>query len=334
MGVHESLPEVETLARHVHPPAQLLSPSVATDVSWQIPQSHISISHPATKQTPWWLWWNLLSLDAPTVALIWAMVFARANGVRLGAANSMVLLLAVYIIYSGDRLLDSWTMREATARQARHRFCEHHRFLLAVLLVPAIALALAFSSRLPLREIKAGLALAFIVAAYTFGIHAGRRLLTRVLPKELSVGVLFAAGTTVPLWSQTRALSGLTWLSVILFAMLCSLNCIAIDYWENPHKNSLPLIEHHLSRSPIQDPIARMAAALAVLSIGSALITRTKILPRAEGFSPVEFVALALGALLIFLLHHHRQNFSRPALRVLADAALVAAGLLALLVQI
>jgi hypothetical protein len=334
MGAPESLSEVETLARPMHLPPQLLSPSVATEASWQIPQSHISSSRPATKETPWWLWWNLLSLDAPTVALIWATVFARSNGVRLGAANSVVLLLAVYIIYSGDRLLDGWTMREAAARQARHRFCERHRFILAVLLVPAIALALAFSARLPLREIKAGLGLALIVAAYTFGIHAGRRLLTRVLPKELAVGILFAAGTTVPLWSQTRALSGFTWLSIILFAMLCSLNCLAIDYWENPHTNSRPLLEHHSSRSPMQDPIARMAAALAVLSIGSALITRANFLPRPELSSPVEFVALALGALLIFLLHRHRQSFSRPALRVLADAALVAGGLLALLLQI
>jgi hypothetical protein len=34
-----------------------------------------------------WLWPNLLSLDAPVVALLWHILFARSFGVRVGCGG-------------------------------------------------------------------------------------------------------------------------------------------------------------------------------------------------------------------------------------------------------
>jgi hypothetical protein len=34
----------------------------------------------------WWLWWNVLSVDAPIVAVVWAALFAHASGGKLSAA--------------------------------------------------------------------------------------------------------------------------------------------------------------------------------------------------------------------------------------------------------
>ena len=44
---------------------------------------------------PWWLWWNLLSLDAPTVSIVWALLFASAQGRRLTLPEEIVLGLTV-----------------------------------------------------------------------------------------------------------------------------------------------------------------------------------------------------------------------------------------------
>ena len=56
--------------------------------------------------TPWWLWWNVLSLDAPMVAVAWALVFAKSASVVLPGAEVAALGLVVWLIYTVDRLLD------------------------------------------------------------------------------------------------------------------------------------------------------------------------------------------------------------------------------------
>ncbi len=52
-----------------------------------------------------WLWWNLLSLDAPAVAIIWALVFARAHHMRLSIAD-IVCLSCTSVGYLHERSTD------------------------------------------------------------------------------------------------------------------------------------------------------------------------------------------------------------------------------------
>ena len=62
-----------------------------------------------------WLWPNLLSLDAPIVALLWQILFARCFHARVETLPSVLLVLAVWLIYAADRTLDSWTRIGAAA---------------------------------------------------------------------------------------------------------------------------------------------------------------------------------------------------------------------------
>ena len=273
---------------------------------------------------PWWLWWNILSLDAPAVAVIWAAVFARAAGIATRASDEIVLGLAVGIIYIADRLLDGWRPTVGATLQERHIFYARHRTAMLAVLVVASAAILCIAVRdLSAREAMAGLALAATVAAYIVGIHASRGFQARLLPKEFAVGILFAAGTTLPLWSQATALSRSVWLSMILFALLCSLNCLAIEYWESRRSADAPA--KRLSRTG--NHIYWFSAALATASLAFLLAGDFRILGKLK-------VAISLAAFLLFFLHLFRDRFSRPALRVLADAVLVAAGLFALLLQL
>jgi hypothetical protein len=66
---------------------------------------------------PWWLWWNILSFDAPMVAVAWALVFAKSAGVALPAAEIAALGLVVWLIYTVDRLLDGqWAVVAVSPR--------------------------------------------------------------------------------------------------------------------------------------------------------------------------------------------------------------------------
>ena len=127
--------------------------------------------------------------------MVWAALFAHASGGKLSAAEATVLVLAVWVIYVSDRLLDGWTAKDRAALHERHRFCERHRFVLAGLVAFASgALVWLTTEHLPAAEVTAGVKLGVILVLYMAGIHAGRGRIAWVFPKEIVVGLLFACG--------------------------------------------------------------------------------------------------------------------------------------------
>jgi|HubBroStandDraft_1064217.scaffolds.fasta_scaffold64650_2 hypothetical protein len=274
---------------------------------------------------PWWLWWNILSVDAPTVAVIWAALFARASGIRLSTAEAAVLVLAVWVIYMSDRLLDGWTARHRTALRERHFFCAGHRFVLAVLVLSAVcAIFWVTMERLQAAEVSAGVKLGLLLAAYMASIHAGRERIARFLPKELVVGFLFAAGATLPFWSRAMQFSWHAWLPWVLFGLLCSLNCMSIECWENREPGAVWKQTTHPLIRWADTHINRIAATLALAAL-AVYLARDSERPSGSGL-----LAISIGASLILLLNCGRNKVSPVALRVLADAALVLPALIAL----
>jgi hypothetical protein len=116
-------------------------------------------------------------------------------------------------------------------------------------------------------------------------------------------------------------------MSIILFALLCAVNCLSIESWENHRSNDAwlgtpqPLVRWVNSR------IDLIAAALAISALIVVLVGHTKT------HSSSALWAVSLSALLIVLLNRSRHRLSRSGLRVLADAALVLPGLLALMIR-
>ena len=56
---------------------------------------------------PLWLWPNLLSLDAPLVAVLWQSFLAYRFSLPLRLSGCLALGLTVWSIYLLDRLLDA-----------------------------------------------------------------------------------------------------------------------------------------------------------------------------------------------------------------------------------
>lgn len=275
---------------------------------------------PAHSQTDeraaWWLWWNLLSLDAPTVAVLWASLFAKFNGVGLTMAEYSVLAVCVWIVYVSDRLLDVRESKKRDLLTARHRFCSKHATpLFGGLAVAATAAVCTAAEDLPSSEAWCGLFLSAAVIAYMIAIHARAKLLARFLPKEVIVGIIFALGTTLPVWSR----HGFHWASFswIAFALLCTLNCLAIECWERPELQTGREPAKVFAVSLSSSLISSFATVLAVLAFSSAVwLGATKD-------SGQTLFAVSFGALLLLVIHQKRSALSGSALRVLADAALV-----------
>jgi hypothetical protein len=244
---------------------------------------------------PWWLWPNVLALDAPAVAVTWQVFLASAAGVAVPLAAAAVLALVVWGVYLADRRLDAW---RGAADSDRHRAAARRPVAWSVAAVAALtsAAALAFTA-LPRPYLHAGGAVAVATAAYLAGVHVARadRLLGRGV-KEASVGFVFAAGAAVPLLAGEQPPG--SWLpGVIAFAALCWLNCALISRWEAAPATELP--------------------AWILLTAGCVAVAAAAGAPQ-----PVATAVLA-SVTALAALHALRARVSVRVARVLADAVLL-----------
>jgi hypothetical protein len=183
-----------------------------------------SEEHPA----PLWLWPNLLSLDAPLVAMLWQGFLAYRFSIPLRPAGRLVLGLTVWAIYLLDRLLDA-RKPPPNVEPARHRFYRRHSKRMATLLALVLA-ADALIAILGLRPaiLREGVIPLAGVLVYLATLHcAGQRI---KIPKEIAAAILFTSGTFLTAWA-TLPCPGLVW-AALGFFILCLANMIAIEAWE------------------------------------------------------------------------------------------------------
>jgi len=236
-----------------------------------------------------WLWPNLLSLDAPVVALLWQILFARCFHADVSPAAAALLMLAVWLIYAADRVFDA----RGESKLPRHEFYRRNWRALAPVWSAGLAIGAWLAwTRLPVMLFERGLLLLAAVALYFALVHLAP---LRNWPKEAVVAVLFALGASLAAWSRIRSAADVA--TIVLFSCLCWINCAAIEKWER-RINGWPVC----------------LAATAVAAVAVLLLYRERpVLSGAETASAIAFVVLDLG----------RNRLSRDALRVLADVALL-----------
>lgn len=178
--------------------------------------------------TPLWLWPNLLSLDAPLVAVLWQGFLAYRFSIPLRPAGRLVLFLTVWAIYLLDRLLDA-RKPPTPSEPARHRFHRRHANWMAVLLA-VVAFLDAAIALLWLRTdiLREGLIPLLGVLAYLAIFHASGKSIR--VPKEIAGSVLFTGGTFVVAWAALPC-PRLAWAAGAFF-LLCLANMVAIEAWE------------------------------------------------------------------------------------------------------
>ena len=242
---------------------------------------------------PWWVWPNLLALDAPLVAVVWQRFLAAAVGLALPAAPSVCLGLVVWGVYLLDRGLDARPGRPAESAD-RHTFARRHRSALTAgggvcLLTGA---AVAFTC-LPVTSLIDGAAVGVALAGYLAVVHFTRRGLAG--GKEVAVGLVFAGGVGVPLAARVPHGAAVWGPAVGGFAAVCVMNCLLIDRWEHARIG-----------------FGRWATAAAVVGLVAAAAS-----------PPAVAVALAAAVGLLVGLHLARNRVGRRVARVLADATLL-----------
>ncbi len=255
--------------------------------------------------------WHLASLDAPTVAIVWSLCFARAANVNLPLWVPLLLALGTWAVYIGDRLLDARpAVRSGNLSHLRERHFfhwTHRRTLISLALLAAATSTAIIFFLMPAGMRKHDSVLAAAALAYFSGIHfAGepRRRLAPMFSKEFLVGVLFTAGCAFPTLSRMQASSDLPVFAVVaFFALLAWLNCYAIDRWESGGPSA----------------VATSGSALALTGLCLSLIC-----PRTTSLHTAALFGLgSLSALFIVLLNAFHDRLTPVTLRAAADLVLL-----------
>lgn len=276
------------------------------------------------RRTPIWLWPNLLSLDAPAVAMAWLFMFQKIWLQVLPWGYYAALGLAVWGIYILDRIIDVKMLAPGDPRLgARHDFHQRHmRFMSILAVVTLLGSAFVAGGHISFGPlVDYGKPVIFLVVVF-FSLTIFSKQ-DREIPhlRNLFAGLAFSYGTAMGahMWSWKPGIFdaihppfnlGVS-PEMLAFAVLCTLNISAIHFWEQSAfiKDREQGAANDLS---LTIPLTGLAAA----AIGLAVLDE-------ESRSRPFYYAVLISSSLIYILNRLRANLSVDALRVMADAAMI-----------
>lgn len=316
--------------------------SLSHDTLSTSPWNHAASSQARSRPRSVGIWWHLLSLDAPTVAVVWCWFFGGVFHVKFPWETLPTIALGTWCVYVADRLLDGWRSTDLATLRDRHWFyLRHRKVFVASWILAAMPLAYLIFFRIDPGVRTDDIVLCLIGVAYFILIHGDSSFLkfqgfVAWFPKELAVGFLFAIATAVPTWVRLESSANVSMpsraifiASVFIFGMVCWLNCVAIQTWEDKEANHevvhAILAASRSSRSmpgsrklthSLEKRLAILAVTIAILSIGAALAFAN------HGLYPI-FISVAISAGIFVTLIYFSRRFSALSLRIAADAALL-----------
>ena len=227
------------------------------------------------------------------------------------------MALAVWILYAGDRLLDA-AKGPATQLEARHHFHHLHRRAFVIGIAVATLVLAVMLPRLNPTALRLYLIEGALLAVWFLAVHSN--LLGQRLPKEMAVGIFFAAAVFIPTVSRAPALRVMLLPLAILLASVFILNCVFIYAWE--HRSPIARLQAHVCTRFAVSHLHAISVALIVMA-GS-------IAPLVGGAVPVA-CSLAVSSLLA--LDRKRCVLAPTSLRAAADLALLTPLLVALFIR-
>lgn len=304
------------------------------------------------KRPPAWLLPNLLSLDAPLVALTWMWMLARAMRVQYVESSSYVVLAgAVWCVYVLDRIRDVRSGKHSVEGEMpwRHRFHWQSRWML----LSAVAVVVLYCAHAALftmsRELlSAGVVGGFLVLCYlVISLFDDAEV---AYGKNMIAGLTFAFGVATPIIVASEPLPmvisdvlepfhaavGIQYLSALLQSLallgamivqivsvvLLSTHVLLFGLLCVMNINAIDLWERsRRSKDPEvkQESEVSLSMGLFMLVVGAVVAVAFIV----DDYSAPMCYAVMASAGLLHVINRSRARFSIDALRVLADLALI-----------
>jgi hypothetical protein len=288
--------------------------SLAVLTTQSVPRPFGIVERPIAAEV--WLWPNLLSLQAPLVAVLWQLLLARSTHVRLNPFEPWALGLAVWLIYLTDHLIDTARPAGRGWEPPRKDFCRKHWRKFLVLAVGIGFVLISFVNRLLWAAmVRVGWRLSLGVACYFALIHLAPANWRRGWPRDAAVAVFFAFGTFIAVWlANGRDVVPLL-LPGALFMLLCWANCSLIETWEWQASGSPASEVPNQAAGWVAEHLLIIGALIALLSAVFGLVS---LLPREFAVAP------CLSGASLALLSIYRRAIPARFVSPAADLALCA----------
>lgn len=180
--------------------------------------------------------YNLKTAYYLSLPVVIGAVFSNRLAARLSDvapvhwATSIALALAVFCIYTVDRLFDIRKPGQPTT--LRHAFHRRYARLLWQLVAGAALLALVLTFFLPGSVIRFGVLLGVICAGYVLAVYRLPARHPALLVKEPLVAVLYSAGVWGSVWVQRPVISGIEIAEGLMFTAIALQNLLLFSVLE------------------------------------------------------------------------------------------------------
>ncbi len=175
---------------------------------------------------------NYLNLSIVLGAVLSQRLVARLSDAvePIHWATPLVLALAVWLIYTVDRLLD--VGKPNPPQTARHLFHRQHYTRLWQAVWAAAALMLVLGLFLPGSVIRFGLVLAGLCGVYVLLVWRLPERHPALLLKEPLVALLYTAGIWGSVWAQRAVITNIELAEGVLFGLVACQNLLLFSIYE------------------------------------------------------------------------------------------------------
>jgi len=255
-------------------------------------------------------------LDAPLVAVVWQELLARMFGLQLHWSVRAMLFLTAWLIYLADRWFDVLALMPSRPHALRQDFWlgRPRFFAAATILVGCAALSVGCFA-IPRSMFVGGTVVAVAAVLYLVMNHACSRVWSVAPVKECWVGFVFAGGTVAafvpPRFAQATTVTPHI-VALVLFGLVCSLNCISIAVWER----HIDLAQGKVSIATVRPGIGSWLNVSAAIITGLATVS-------AAAYPNLVRIAVCVGVSAILLRLIPALPVSRDERTALADLVLL-----------
>ena len=138
---------------------------------------------------------HFLSLDIVLGAMASSVLAARLFESQPGWAWWICLSLTVWLLYTGDHMLDAWRHRKKVEREMHHFMLRHKRNLIWFMGILAVVNMMLIINLLDKNALKYALVLAALVLLFYAFRHIFRRNRRFLIPGEFFILLIYLAGT-------------------------------------------------------------------------------------------------------------------------------------------
>ncbi len=264
----------------------------------------------------WWQWPTVLSLDAPSVALVWQVMISHVCGVVLDLPRQIILGLSIWLAYVIDRWIEAYRLKTQQIHTKRLMFYHTNQKFIALiwLILFGCDLYLALHN-LTRSEITHGLYLFTAVALYLFSHQLLHRHVRWRIPKEICVALILSAGVGFFIIFTPGYNREFLNKSLIIFGLLCFINCTFISIWEKA-------IDTHQGQASLAREYAFTMRFGRWFALCYTIFIGVFCLISDPGMQILGVCAL-ISSLFLIVIDHYEPKYGRPWARVLADFALL-----------